>query len=154
VYRLNHETTKFSLQGGQVVRVLDSGRVASSWVQTRPKAMDFWRSWNSEAQLPSDRKESCRLQVVRFYGMLKIPTEYEGDSASVKFNSISRQVSACFCTWCLLIANIELWWMNQEWLELRWGNTNDQKMVTVHGTPCEIPLSYSISKHSHIKLLL
>jgi hypothetical protein len=30
-------------------------------------------------------------------------------------------------------------WMNQEWLELRWGTTMDQKMAAVHGTLCTIP---------------
>jgi hypothetical protein len=36
-------------------------------------------------------------------------------------------------------ATKELWWMNQEWLEFRWGSTVDQKMAAVHGTLCTIP---------------
>jgi hypothetical protein len=31
-------------------------------------------------------------------------------------------------------ATRELWWMNQKWLELRWGCAVDQIMTTVHGT--------------------
>jgi hypothetical protein len=33
---------------------------------------------------------------------------------------------SCFATRCLLITMGELWWMNQEWLELKWGSTVDQ----------------------------
>jgi hypothetical protein len=33
----------------------------------------------------------------------------------------------------------ELWWMHQEWSELRWRRTSDQIMVAVRGTPCASP---------------
>jgi hypothetical protein len=39
----------------------------------------------------------------------------------------------------LLVTSRELWWMNQEWLELRWRTHNRSVMVLVHGTPCAIP---------------
>jgi hypothetical protein len=39
----------------------------------------------------------------------------------------------------LLVFARDLWWMDQEWLELRWGRTTDQKIVAVHGTLCTIP---------------
>jgi hypothetical protein len=34
--------------------------------------------------------------------------------------------------WCLCCnQSRELWWMNLEWLELKWGGTIDQKMVAI-----------------------
>jgi hypothetical protein len=45
---------------------------------------------------------------------------------------------SCFATRCLLITTRKLWWMNQEWLVLRWGTRNISVIVTVHGMPCVI----------------
>jgi hypothetical protein len=33
----------------------------------------------------------------------------------------------------------QMWWMNQEWLELRWAMHIRLVMVKVHGTPCVVP---------------
>jgi hypothetical protein len=38
----------------------------------------------------------------------------------------------------LLVTARELWWMNQEWLERRWGTHTRSEMVAVHGTLCTI----------------
>jgi hypothetical protein len=57
-------------------------------------------------------KYSHRPHVVRFYGMLKNPAEYDRDSSSAKFSAISRQVSPCFDTRCL-------WWSLPE-ISGRW----------------------------------
>jgi hypothetical protein len=59
------------------------------------------------------------------------------DTSLAKFNDISCQLPA------LLLGSFaairELWWMNWERLELRWGHAIDQKMATVHGMLCMIP---------------
>jgi hypothetical protein len=39
----------------------------------------------------------------------------------------------------LLLTDRELWWVDQEWLELRWGTHNRSAIVAVHWTPCAIP---------------
>jgi hypothetical protein len=39
-----------------------------------------------------------------------------------------------------------LWWMNEEWSELRWGRTIDQEMAAVRGTVYTIPPRNSYSK--------
>jgi hypothetical protein len=39
----------------------------------------------------------------------------------------------------LLVFARKLWWLDQEWLGLRYGRTIDQRMVSVHGTPCTMP---------------
>jgi hypothetical protein len=45
-----------------------------------------------------------RSHVIRFYGMLKIPVEYERDTSPTKFTAISRKVSFAsllgVCTGC------------------------------------------------------
>jgi hypothetical protein len=71
--------------------------------------------------------------------MVKIPTDYDRDTSPAKFTDISRQVTPCFATRCVLVFARELWWMNQEWLDLRWGRTIEYKMVAVHVTLCSIP---------------
>jgi hypothetical protein len=50
----------------------------------------------------------------------------------LKFLLLSYQVS-------LLVIARELWWVNQEWLELRLGTHNRSVMVAVLGTHCAIP---------------
>jgi hypothetical protein len=45
----------------------------------------------------------------------------------------------CFAISCLLVFARELWWLNQEWLELWWGRTTDYKMAAGYGTFCTIP---------------
>jgi hypothetical protein len=94
--------------------------------------------------------------------MLKIPMEYNR-FLPAKLMDICCQSSSQLCYWMsLLVSARELWWMNQEWLELRWGHTVNQKMATVLGTVCTIPHSngnqYSValwtSKISYQLLLL
>jgi hypothetical protein len=53
--------------------------------------------------------------------MLKILVVYGRDTSLAKLTHISRQDSPCFTTWYLLIFAKELWWIDQELLELRWG---------------------------------
>jgi hypothetical protein len=38
-----------------------------------------------------------------------------------------------FAARCLLLISRELWWTNQEWLEMRWGRTIDQKWSQCKG---------------------
>jgi hypothetical protein len=64
--------------------------------------------------------------------MLKIPAEYERDTSSAKFKGISSQLRASLLGVCA--ETKELWWMNQEWLQLRWGGTVDQKLAAVRET--------------------
>jgi hypothetical protein len=39
----------------------------------------------------------------------------------------------------LLVFAREIWWMDQQWTELRWGHTIDHKVAAVLGTLCMIP---------------
>jgi hypothetical protein len=71
--------------------------------------------------------------------MLKIPAEYERDISSAKFTAISCQVTRDSLLGVSAVLARELWWMNQELLELRWGRKIDQKMAAVHGMLCTIP---------------
>jgi hypothetical protein len=48
--------------------------------------------------------------------MLKILTGNDTDTWPAKFSDISRQVSPCFATRCLLVFVRELWYMKQGWL--------------------------------------
>jgi hypothetical protein len=50
----------------------------------------------------------------------------------------------------LLVFAIELWWMNEELLELM-GSTVDQKMVAVYGALCTIPPLNSIQLSEYNK---
>jgi hypothetical protein len=61
--------------------------------------------------------------VVKFYWMLKIPAEYDRDITVDKFKNISLQFSASLLSASAVTR--QLWWMNQEWLELRWRRTID-----------------------------
>jgi hypothetical protein len=67
--------------------------------------------------------------------------------------AISRPVSPLFDTRCVCWnQSSELWWMNQKWLELRWGAEQMIEWSQLHGTLCTIPLRnskviYFISKH-------
>jgi hypothetical protein len=55
----------------------------------------------STARLPSEGKQSRQPHVVRSYGMLKIPAEYDKDTSPAKLTDIYRQVSPCFVTTCV-----------------------------------------------------
>jgi hypothetical protein len=79
--------------------------------------------------------------VVRFYDKLKNLVLCDRDTTSAKFKDISGQLPASLLDNSAEIR--ELWWMNQELLELRWRLTVDQKMSAVHGTLCTIPLHNS-----------
>jgi hypothetical protein len=68
--------------------------------------------------------------------MLKIPEEYDRDILSTKFKDISCQFSASLLGICA--ATRELWWINHEWLELRWRCRIDQKMAAVHRMLCMV----------------
>jgi hypothetical protein len=48
----------------------------------------------SVARLPSEAKQSRRPNVVRFYGLLKVPEEYYRDTTPAKFENISLQLPA------------------------------------------------------------
>jgi hypothetical protein len=62
-----------------------------------------------------------------------------------KIHWLFLQSFSCFAIKYQLLIARELWWMNQEWLELRWGHTIDQSvMVAMLGTPCAIPPRNSI----------
>jgi hypothetical protein len=76
---------------------------------------------------------------------INVITPREVSILSAKFTAICHQIS-CFATRCLLVTARELWWMNQERLELRLGMHNRSVMVAVHGTPCAIP-PHNISKY-------
>jgi hypothetical protein len=51
--------------------------------------------------LPSEGKYSRRHHVVIFYGMLKIPADYDSDTSAAKLMDISHQVSSCFAIRCI-----------------------------------------------------
>jgi hypothetical protein len=59
------------------------------------------------------------------------------DTSLAKFNDISCQLSASLLG--SVAATRELWRMNWERLELRWGRAVDQKVAAVHGMLCMIP---------------
>jgi hypothetical protein len=61
---------------------------------------------------------------------VRIPGECDRDTTPAKFKFFFCQLSAAAKERC---------WMNQEWLELRWRCTKDQKMAAVHWTVCVIP---------------
>jgi hypothetical protein len=69
--------------------------------------------------------------------MLKIPAEYNRDATSARFKEISRQLPASLLD--VYAATREHWWLDQEWIELRSGQTVHQKRAAVHGTLCSIP---------------
>jgi hypothetical protein len=69
--------------------------------------------------------------------MLKIIPEHNRDTTWAKSKDISRQLLASLLG--ISAATREVWWMNEELLELRWGGTIDKKMAAVHGTLCTIP---------------
>jgi hypothetical protein len=50
----------------------------------------------------------------RFYGMLKIPAEYDSDNSSAILIDISRKGSPSFATRCLCWYLPEFWWINHE----------------------------------------
>jgi hypothetical protein len=52
------------------------------------------------------------MNLVRFYGMLKISAECDRDTASVKFKDISHELPALLLG--VSAATRELWWMNQK----------------------------------------
>jgi hypothetical protein len=60
---------------------------------------------------------ALRRKILRH---VKDPSEHDRDISPIKLTDISRQLSSCFVTRCLLIFSRELWWMNQEILQLRW----------------------------------
>jgi hypothetical protein len=63
--------------------------------------------------------------------------EYESDT-STKFMAISRQVSPCFTTRCLLVTarvRVDVSGM----IRTQMGRHNKSEMATMHGTPCAIP---------------
>jgi hypothetical protein len=107
---------------------------------TGPKARGFkpgWGQWTLRAinirSMTSFRQEvSLRFHVVRFYGILKNPAEYEKDISSAKFTAISRQVLLLRYLASLMVTARELWWMNRELLELKWG-TAFQKWLQCMG---------------------
>jgi hypothetical protein len=54
--------------------------------------------------------------------MLKIPVEYDSDTLLAKLKGISCQLPALLPD--VSVAIRELWWLNQEWLELKMGMLN------------------------------
>jgi hypothetical protein len=76
------------------------------------------------------RRIKALCPMVRFYSMLKVPSEYDRNTFS-KFKDVSCQLPALLLD--VSAETRELWWIYQEWLELRWGCTVDQKMAAVHG---------------------
>jgi hypothetical protein len=72
--------------------------------------------------------------------MLNIPAEYDKRYFADKINGhFSISFSLLRYHVSLLVLAGELWCMHQEWLQLRWARTTDQKMAAVHGTLCMIP---------------
>jgi hypothetical protein len=51
---------------------------------------------------------------------------------------LSPSLSLLRCKVFLLVFVSDLWWLNQEWLELRWGRKIDQKIAAVHGMDVNI----------------
>jgi hypothetical protein len=79
---------------------------------------EFLRDIKSVARFPSEWKWSSWPHVVRFYGMLNIPAEYDRDT-SAKFKDVYRQFLLSLLGFSAVTR--ELWWMNQERLQRRWG---------------------------------
>jgi len=52
------------------------------------------------------------------------------DTTSAKFKVIAHKHTASLLN--VSAATRELWWMNQEWLELRWGPAIEQKITGVY----------------------
>jgi hypothetical protein len=92
----------------------------------------------SVARLPSERKQSRRHHAIRFYGMLKNPTQNERAVSSAKFTAISRQVSPDMvlgvssgtCQRALVYESV---------ITGTWGCTIERKIVAIHGTLWTIP---------------
>jgi len=57
------------------------------------------------------------------------------DTSLAKLKDISCQLPALLLGVSAATSR-ELWWMNQEWLELRWGCTIDQKLAAVCTDQC------------------
>jgi hypothetical protein len=88
-----------------------------SRVQTRPKTTEF-------------------LRVIKIRSTTSFRERYFAGKIKGHF---SPSLSLLRYQKSLLVLSRELWWMNQEWLELRWGSTKDKKRAAVHGALCTIP---------------
>jgi hypothetical protein len=53
--------------------------------------------------------------------------------------AISSPSFSCFTIWCLLVITRDLWWTNQEWLEIRLGVTIYQKWSLCKGRLLRLP---------------
>jgi hypothetical protein len=71
--------------------------------------------------------------------MLKIPAEFVRGTSPAKLPSTASEVFPALPVCLSAIFPRELWWMNRELLELRWGRIINQKMAAVHGKLCTIP---------------
>jgi hypothetical protein len=109
----------------------------------------FLRAIHIWARLPSEEKWSRRLRVVRFYSMLKIPANMKEILRRQNYTDIPLQVSLLRYYVPLLVIARELWWMNQEWLDLRWGSAVDQKWSQCRG-PLARPPGKSNNSSSNV----
>jgi hypothetical protein len=69
--------------------------------------------------------------------MLKILARYEKETPSAEFKDISRQLPTLLVG--VSAESRQLWWLNQDLLELRCGYTMYHKMAVVHGALYTIP---------------
>jgi hypothetical protein len=75
---------------------------------------------NSIARLPSEKEVQPSAQCLKILRHAKIPAEYNSDNTSAKFKDISGQLPVSLLD--ISATAREQWWMNQELLQLRWGN--------------------------------
>jgi hypothetical protein len=75
---------------------------------------------------------------VRFYGILKIPAQYDRDTTSAKFKDMSRHLPASLLGVSACIFQTSLVG-ESEMIMTQMGRTIDHKMAAVHGAVCTIP---------------
>jgi hypothetical protein len=102
-----------------------NGYRACHWSQgsgSNPAEGDgFLRAIKIRSQTSFGREVKPSAPCRRILRHVKYPLRYDSDTDWQNSGAISRQISPRFVSTCLCCNHSrELWWMNREWLELRW----------------------------------